>query len=322
MIENILLVGFYGEGNLGDEAILQAICENLPKEITPIITSGCKQRFGETIRRCGLLSWPAFFKAARKCPITVFSGGILQDWSWEGITFFADRIKVAARMGSIPVLFGAGIGPLRSERAKRVVKDALSLVKVAWVRDKDSYDLYKSLLPEANVFLGADWTWHFNVNRQEIIPEHQLAVNLRQWSDKQLLKDAFAAVNEFDGKKFGLAARKGDINLINEAIGSRTAICPVSFVDFAEVCQGCSRGIAMRYHAALAMLRSGLPTKLICYDEKLKSLAESAGIPLNKNGISSNFNAPSCDFFIKNDKSYQRMKKSFLTTLFHKGELI
>ncbi len=312
-MNNILLVGFYGEGNLGDEAILRAICQNLPKNVKPIITSGVKQHFGVSIRRRGLLSWLSFLMAASKSPITVFSGGILQDWSWEGVTFFANRIIAAAKMGSKPVLFGAGIGPIRSERARRLVKKALSFVKLAYVRDKSSYELYKSLLPEANVHLGTDWTWHFNIARNECAKEHKLAVNLRQWGDRQLLAGAFDAVKAFDGEKAGLAARKGDIGLIEEAINSSGVACPGSFEAYAEACKDCSHGVAMRYHAALAMLRAGLATKLICYDDKVKDLAISAGMVLNKNGISSNFNAPSCDFFITNDKLYQNMKKDFLT---------
>lgn len=314
-MNNILLVGFYGEGNLGDEAILQAICQNLPKNLNPIITSGIKQHFWESIRRRGLLSWPSFLMAAAKSPITVFSGGILQDWSWEGVAFFAHRIIAASKMGSKPVLFGAGIGPIRSEKARKLVRKALSFVKLAYVRDKSSYDLYKSLLPEANVYLGTDWTWHFNIARQECAKEHKLAVNLRQWGNKQLLAEAFDAVRAFEDEKTGLAARKGDIRLIEEAMVSSQVVCPESFETFAEVCKGCSHGIAMRYHAALAMLRVGLATKLICYDDKVKDLAISAGMVLNKNGISSNFNAPSCDFFTANDKLYQNMKKEFLNLL-------
>ena len=130
-LQNILLTGFFGEGNLGDEAILKAIYENLPKEITPIITSGSKHSFGIDIRRRGIFSIIPFLKAAYQSPVTLFTGGILQDWSWEGVTFFAYRIIAAAKMGSTPVLFGAGIGPLRSEKARRLVKKALSFVKIA-----------------------------------------------------------------------------------------------------------------------------------------------------------------------------------------------
>ena len=126
-MKNILITGFFGEGNLGDEAILKAICENLPENIVPIITSGSiNHHFGKDIKRRSFFSWLYFLKAAFNSPVTIFTGGILQDWSWEGVTFFAYRILAAAKMGSMPVLYGTGIGPLRSNLAKILVKKALS----------------------------------------------------------------------------------------------------------------------------------------------------------------------------------------------------
>ena len=321
-MKSILLTGFFGEGNLGDESILKAICDNLPKSITPIITSGSKQDFGISIQRRGIFSWPSFLKAAYNSPITVFSGGILQDWSWEGVTFFAYRIIAAAKMGSTPVLFGAGLGPLRSEKAKKLVKKALSFVKIAYVRDKTSYDLYRSLLPNANVKLGTDWTWHFPIEKHNKPNSNGLAVNLREWKESSLLKNALEEINTFVGCKTGLAARKGDIKLLQSIPSISEILCPNSFIDFSKICNNCSFGIAMRYHAALAMLRAGLPTKLVCYDDKVKDLAVSAGMVLNKNSISLDFNTPPCDFFTKNEELYLEMKKSFLEVIKQKYDII
>lgn len=311
-MKNILLVGFYGEGNLGDEAILQAICENLPDLVTPIITSGSKQPYGKSIIRRGLISWPSFLLASRKCPITVFSGGILQDWSWEGVTFFAHRIIASAKMGSMPVLFGAGIGPLRSEKARRLAKRALSFVKVAYVRDQYSYNLYKSLLPNANVHLGTDWTWQYKITSRSLPSNSKMMVNLRQWGNKNLLNKVLEITSDFNGIKTGVSARKGDTNLIKEICGISEVVCPNGFVEFANCCQNAEYGIAMRYHVALAMLRAGIKTKLICYDEKVKCLAESLKLEVDENGISKQFKAPPWDFFVNNEELFKKMRNSFI----------
>ncbi|MBR4330075.1 MAG: polysaccharide pyruvyl transferase family protein [Candidatus Riflebacteria bacterium] len=320
--KTILLTGFFGEGNMGDESILKAICDNLPSDITPIITSGSKQDFGISIRRRGIFSWPSFLKAAYNSPITLFTGGILQDWSWEGVTFFAYRIIAAAKMSSTPVLFGTGLGPLRSEKAKKLVKKALSFVKIAYVRDKTSYDLYKSLLPNSNVKLGTDWTWHFPIVKQNKHDSNRLVANLREWKDSSLLNKALEEINAFEGSKIGLAARKGDIKLLQTIPNMSEILCPNRFIEFSQNCKNCSHGIAMRYHAALAMLRAGLPVKLVCYDDKVKDLAVSAGMVLNKNSISLDFNTPTCDFFSKNEELYLEMKKSFLEVIKQKYDII
>lgn len=318
-MKSILITGFFGEGNLGDEAILSAICEILPKEITPIITSNSKHNFGKDIRRRGLLSYLPFIKASIQSPITIFTGGILQDWSWEGVTFFAHRIILAAKMGSTPVLFGTGIGPLRSEKAKKLVKKALSFVKIAYVRDKTSFDLYKSLLPNANVYLGTDWTWHFPIEEKKIIKKENnkiFGINLRQWKNETLLNNAISQINNFKGEKIGLIARRSDISLIEKLDNVSQNICPTNFIDFAQKCENLTYGIAMRYHAALAMLRSGLPTKLVCYDSKVKDLAIATEMKLDKDNISIGFNKPSNDFICKNKLLYKKMENSFLELLF------
>ena len=311
-MKSILLTGFFGEGNLGDEAILRAISENLPNEITPIITSGSKHNFGIDIRRRGIFSIPSYLRAAYNSPITVFTGGILQDWSWEGVTFFAYRIILAAKMGSTPVLFGTGIGPLRSEKARRLVKKALSFVKIAYIRDKTSYDLYKSLLPNANVYLGTDWTWHFPIEKMDNYSKKNLCINIRQWKEQKLLQEAIKVINEYNEEKLGLAARKGDIEEIKKIMNLSEIKHFTNFYDFSNYCYGFSHGIAMRYHVALIMLRLGLQTKLICYDDKVKDLAESVGMIINKNNITDGFKKAPDNFFTRNDYLFKKMRNSFI----------
>ena len=310
-MKSILITGFFGEGNLGDEAILKAICENLPKGIKPIITSNSQHNYGKDIKRKGFLSIPLFLKVAYNSP----TGGILQDWSWEGVSFFAYRIILAAKMGSTPVLYGAGLGPLRSDKAKELVKKALRFVKIAYVRDETSYNLYESLLPNANVRLGTDWTWHFPIEKIENDKNGYLGVNLRQWKDKNLLNNAIEIINKFNWEKIGLSARKFDIELIRNISSLKDVKNPTIFTEFANECKNLNCGIAMRYHVALAMLRSGLPTKLICYDDKVKDLAKSTGMIIDKNNITKGFNLAPNDFFTKNERLFKEMKKSFLELL-------
>ena len=322
LFQKILLTGFFGEGNLGDEAILKAICENLPKEITPIITSGSKHSFGKDIRRRGILSIIPYLKATYQSPVTLFAGGILQDWSWEGVTFFANRIITAAKIGSTPILFGAGIGPLRSEKAKRLVKKALSFVKIAYVRDKTSYDLYKSLLPNANVELGTDWTWHFPIKKIKGMNESVLGVNLRQWNNTELLRKAALQIDSFHGKKIGLVARKNDEYAIYRTFNTVDLKNIADFSECASMCDNFSHGIAMRYHVALAMLRSGLPTKLVCYDDKVKDLAFSNGLKIDENSISFGYEKATDVFLKRNEQLFSKMKTAFLKILEEKYDIM
>lgn len=307
----ILVTGFFGEGNLGDEAILQAICSNLPSGASPVVTSGARQPLARAIRRRGLAAWPAYLYAARESRFAVFSGGILQDWSFEGVTFFALRIIAASIFGCQPTLWGAGVGPLRSVGARQIARRALRRVKTAWLRDSASVKLFNELAScEAN--LGTDWSWFFPVEWQnEPRQNAPMALNLRQWSSGNWHEQIAHQLKHNERKIIGLAARKGDVAVIKELAPAASVMQPATFAEFADTCSNFSFGIAMRYHAALAMLRTGLPVKFIAYDSKVADLAEAANIITLQQNQVADFRQARTDFCKENEFRLTLMQQAF-----------
>jgi polysaccharide pyruvyl transferase CsaB len=305
----ILLCGFFGEGNLGDETILAAIREQLPASCHLTITSGKQSPYGGlAISRRGLLSWPAFVQAAITSDTAIFSGGILQDWSFEGVTFFALRIIAASTLRCEPVLWGTGLGPLRSPGSKKLASRALKRVKTAWLRDNTSCQLYRELtgLPAAS---GADWSWHFPVSPGELRENAPLALNLRQWPQETWRSQTAHQLRHCQRQIIGLAARQSDIDIIREL--APTVICPTTFSEFADSCRNFSLGLAMRYHAALAMLRAGLPVKLIAYDDKVRELAHAAKVlTIDENQISG-FKSADTSFINNQHQQFAKMRQAF-----------
>ena len=116
----VLLCGYYGEHNLGDDALLQALLAQLPPGCTPLVTAHdqalVRSRFGvaTTDRR----SLRGVLKALAGCRALVLGGGsLLQDaTSFRSLLYYAVLIG-AARLRGIPVLLWAqGLGPLRRRR--------------------------------------------------------------------------------------------------------------------------------------------------------------------------------------------------------------
>lgn len=275
----ILLSGFFGEGNLGDETILQAILRSLPKECATVVTSTVLQSYcTSTVKRRGLASWPSFLRAVAQCKAAVFSGGILQDWSLEGVTFFALRIIAAHMLGAKAGLWGAGIGPLRRAGAKKLVSKALKRVQTAWLRDRASLELFNSLASSKGS-LGADFSWFFDVKSYKL-PKHSgfIGLNLRKWKYASLDSIVKRHLEGETKRIIGLAARNSDIAAIKKAAPNAIIVCPSSFIDFAAVCSGLSCCIGMRYHAVLAALRAKIPVRVCDYDPKVRQLAKEAGV--------------------------------------------
>lgn len=309
----ILITGFFGEGNLGDETILQAICGNLLPGVSPIVTSGSRmQSQARAIRRRGPASWPEYLYAARESRHAVFSGGILQDWSFEGVTFFALRIIAASIMGCEPSLWGAGVGPLRSIGGRQIVRRALRRVKTAWLRDYSSVKLYNEL-SSSEAVLGTDWSWFFPVEwQQEPRQNAPLALNLRQWSSGNWHEQIAHQLRHNQRRIIGLAARRGDVDVIKSMAPAAAILQPATFCEFAESSRNMSYGLAMRYHAALAMLRTGLPCKFMAYDSKVADLAADASIlTLQENQIA-DFRQARPGFCAGNEERLAMMQQAFV----------
>ncbi len=313
----ILLTGFFGEENIGDEAILRAIFANLSEHDRLTITCGHHPALSgpRLLPRKGLTAWPEFLRALNSCDRAIFSGGILQDWSFDGTIFFALRILAASVFNARPSLWGAGLGPIRRLTTKKIAKKALSRIKTAWLRDEASVKLFKSLTNNGNktaAKLGTDFSWHFPVDKSENAGLNgPLGLNIRNWPFSNWKPDLETQLKHVDRQILGIAARPGDQLVIKKLAPTATLLRPASFSGLANLCGNLSYGLAMRYHVALAMLRSDLPVKLIAYDVKVAGLASEANIELLSNNQLSDFRRAEPDFVYNNMGRYKAMQKAF-----------
>ncbi len=138
----IFFSGYYGFGNLGDEALLAGLLGALEPTLTPSlrVLSQNPQRtrtlhgVGATHRLYGL---PALLG-----PSVLISGGggLLQDkTSARSLQYYLGVIALAKHFGHRVIVYGQSVGPL-SEDGKRAVAKTLRGVPIA-VRDRPSQDL-------------------------------------------------------------------------------------------------------------------------------------------------------------------------------------
>lgn len=287
----LLLTGFFGEGNLGDEAMLGGIMSAAGPQHSYLVTAGAQPLPGklERLPRRGVSGWIAYLQALPRVQRVVFLGGILQDWSFEGVTFYALRLLAARVAGRRPGIWGAGLGPLRGFAAETLASRALAGVRTVWLRDADSCALFKRLTGR-EAHLGTDWSWATPFPAEPEVSslsagigrEPPLGINLRPWFSPRW-EEAVRRRLATHGRSaprglLGIAARSEDQRLLLRLIPGLSIRLPGDFSELMALCAALREGWAMRYHVLLAMVRAGIPVVPLPYDEKARSLCREAGV--------------------------------------------
>lgn len=293
----LLGVGFFGEGNLGDEAILEGLLAQVPIRCPVAVTAGRQPLPAplaarvRTLPRRGAAAWPAFLAELRRPTQVVFTGGLLQDWSVDGVAFYALRLLAASLAGRRPALWGAGLGPLRSAAARAIAARVLRRVPTAWLRDCASATLFQSLTGRP-AHLGCDWSWAIpdpeptrpppGAQPLPNGPQHPAGadhptkmwgINLRPWPDPRFREAARQALQDRPpASLLGIAARQEDAMLLAATFPGLNIAAPASFSDLMRLGRSLAGAWAMRYHVVLAGLRLGLPLQPLAYDDKVMAL--------------------------------------------------
>jgi polysaccharide pyruvyl transferase CsaB len=144
-MSEIVISGYYGFGNAGDEAMLAAMIEALT-DVDPAVRitviSGCP---ADTRRRHGVasvfrLNYPEIIRALLKSDLLISGGGsLLQDvTSDRSLYYYLSIMMLAKKLGKPVMLYAQGIGPVRGSLAKGAMRHIGNMVDLITVRDEGS----------------------------------------------------------------------------------------------------------------------------------------------------------------------------------------
>lgn len=160
----ILISGYYGFNNIGDESILTAVIgslrEKLPEvEITVLSQNPQSTAAKHGVKSCDRKSIPAIIKAVKNCDLLISGGGsLLQDvTSRKSILYYLFIMRLARMMGKKFFIYSQGIGPIVSEFNERLTLKVLRHASGIVVRDVQSKNLLVRIgLPAEKVVVTAD----------------------------------------------------------------------------------------------------------------------------------------------------------------------
>ena len=170
----VLIAGYYGFGNLGDEAILASMLRDLRALGLPLALTVVSGQPAETAALHGVraVAWtdiPALISAARTSALIILGGGgLFHDYfgfdptavltsDHAGIAFYSTFPVLAALLDRPLLLYGVGVGPLFTEDGRTWTRTAFLCACRAAVRDAESHRLALALgVPPERVELAAD----------------------------------------------------------------------------------------------------------------------------------------------------------------------
>lgn len=163
----VVVSGYYGYNNLGDEAILTALTQQLravggPEgsvEIVALSGDPAATSAALGIQAVDRLALPAVWRALRRADLFISGGGsLLQDVTGLGsVPYYLGLMRLAKLAGTRTMMLGQGVGPLGLPTSRWLVGRVVRGLDAVTVRDEDSRELLvRCGVPRDRIELTAD----------------------------------------------------------------------------------------------------------------------------------------------------------------------
>ena len=292
--KRILISGYYGFSNTGDEAVLSAIIAGLkPFDVEITVLSASPE---ETAKTHGVRALPRTSGAARairECDLFISGGGsLIQDaTSFRSLAYYLSLIALAKFYRRKVMVLGQGIGPLRRGVSRRLARRALNGVDLITVRDAQSADLLKELgVSGPPVHVTADPTFLLQPCTSDESAkllaeagigegEDVIAIALREWPEspeiERAASEALVAVSaKLPAKLLLVAMHAPDDMILADRVKQAVNVAVVQPREWTAnellgVLGNCRLVVGMRLHALIFSAAVGVPFLGIEYDPKV-----------------------------------------------------
>ena len=303
-MNEVLISGYYGFKNSGDDALLRAITNDLKKykqDIKIVVLSRNPREttavYGvKAINRMNLFS---VLFALFRCRMVISGGGtLIQDGtSTKSLLYYLAIISAAKLFGKKVMLYSNGIGPLKAENIPRT-RRVLDKVDVITLRDKMSYDALcamevsgpeiKLTADPAFALDAADSTIARNILDQAGVPREKkiLGICVRPWSRlSPEFEAAVAAAADYAADKYGFypvflpMQKQNDTEITNRIIArmkndAQLVQADVEIPALLSVFGEMSLCIGMRLHSLIYAAAREVPVIGLVYDPKITGVMD------------------------------------------------
>lgn len=294
MSKKVVISGYYGADNFGDESILEVLIQRLKKDeadITVLSTNPDKTAKTHGVNSIHSFKLGKVMSALSKCDILVSGGGsLLQDaTSVKSLFYYLWVIFMAQFYKKQVLIFAQGIGPINNKIGEFFTKKLLKNCRWISVRDDKSLFLLRGwgLKPE----LVCDPLYDLEVVGST--PSNRVGIQLRSFkslTEKLLITLANRVAIEFADKEIEIYSFQDSLDLevcqhfeqlllsVNPNLKT-TVISGKTPKEIIKLIASLEYMMAMRFHAILIALKYGIKTLAINYDYKIEAICNDAKIP-------------------------------------------
>lgn len=302
---DVVLSGYYGFNNSGDEAILSAIIDNLRKQQNDIKIIVLSKRPADTIKkhkvyavnRINFIKIQSILKRSR---VFINGGGsLIQDiTSTHSLVYYTMLMHVAKKLGLKIMLYANGIGPITKPSNINRAKNALKICDYITLREPESFlELEKLSINTDKVSLSSDPTLAINKIDEDSIyailksegidmSKKYFALSFRQWkyNDVNFIEKVSVAIDNIKTKYnlnplFIPMQYPNDQIISNEIISKCKCECRIlkneyNVEELLGIVSKMDLVISMRLHTLIYAVSVGIPILGIVYDPKIKSFMD------------------------------------------------
>lgn len=310
-MSRILISGYYGFNNAGDDVVLYGIISSLKREQPNISLAVLSNQPDRTAELFGIEAYDRWnlgtiFRELKRSDMLVMGGGtLMQDvTSPRSVLYYLGIVMIAKLLGKPVVFYAQGFGPILKSLSRTMIKQVVNRVDVITVRDEESGEDFKACgVKRAPIHVTADPALTIlpeqvsDVRGKELLrdlfsdPSRPLvAISVRDWKQEQDFKISIAkAADWFIEQGWNVLflpmhfpsdlAPSRHIMEKMERQGAKLLDAHVSFHDIMSVLKQCDYVVGMRLHSLILACMLRIPFTGISYDPKIDRFVERAGMP-------------------------------------------
>lgn len=314
MENRIVISGYYGFNNVGDEAVLYSMLRTLraqQADLKVTVLSGDPEKTARNYGVQAVNRWniKEVWQALRECRLLISGGGsLLQDvTSSRNVLYYLGIVQLAKMMGKKVMFYAQGVGPVSRRLSQEAIRRVVNQVDLITVRDEASKALLLQLgVTKPEILIKADpvlGLYAKEMDRNQGLKYLEkngvqpaegappvIGISVRDWHQYQGYKKALAKVGDRlvkEGYQLvflpfhfpdDIAPSREIVNLMEEpATVIRDQLGVVEML-------GCLSPmhllIGMRLHSLIMAAVMGVPVIGISYDPKVEAFLKSIGQPL------------------------------------------